>query len=77
MLEHSDEDLIYLALHQWANYIETGDINMSAQDAHNQDRKFNALSTKQMKFVVRLRELGNTIKGVDPDTNYDEDTIPF
>lgn len=29
-----DKDIIYQALNMWANYIETGDVALSATDAH-------------------------------------------
>lgn len=55
--EQSDAVVIAHALSMWANYIETGDVCMSAEDAERANEKFNALSTDQMKFVIRLREM--------------------
>lgn len=52
-----DSQLEFFALSNWANYIETGDVGMSAQDAQNCKRPFNALSQDQMAFVLRLRGL--------------------
>jgi hypothetical protein len=52
-----DSQLEFFALSNWANYIETGDVAMSAQDAQNCKRPFNALSQDQMTFVLRLRGL--------------------
>ena len=55
-----DKHLIFYALNMWANYIETGDVNMAAQNAVKQGEKdrVRALSLDQMKFIIRLRELG-------------------
>ena len=41
----------------WANYIETGNPVLTAQDAEKQKKPFKALSSDQMRLVVRLREL--------------------
>jgi len=57
MKELTDTELIQMALNYWANYLETSDVTLSAIDAANSDRKFNALTLEQMKVVVRLREL--------------------
>lgn len=53
----SDDSLIRNALHMWANYIETGNIALSAKDAQQANKPFKALDLPQMKLVVRLREL--------------------
>jgi hypothetical protein len=55
----SDTALIYRALTQWANYIETGDITISAADAHNMGRHSVPKSTtdEQKAFVLRLHQL--------------------
>ena len=58
----TDADLICNALHLWANYIETRNVLLSAQDAQAQNKPFKALSTDQMKLVVRLRELAEKQK---------------
>ena len=55
--DSSDGTLIAHALSSWANWIETGDLNISAIDAAQMDRTFNALTLDQMKLVIRLREL--------------------
>jgi hypothetical protein len=64
MFEH-DSDLKAHALRMWGNYIETGDVLLSAQDAHGRNRslppraqiKIQPLSTDQTKLVARLRQL--------------------
>lgn len=54
-----DNELIYYALSMWANHIETNDITMSAEDAHNcgYEKQIKALNPSQMAMVIRLREL--------------------
>lgn len=53
----SDENLIHTALQMWANYIETGNVALTAKDAQNASKPFKALDLHQMKLVIRLREL--------------------
>jgi len=57
----TDKELIQFSLDCWANHIETGNINLSAQDAQNADLKPKALSLEQMKLVVRIRDLSNDV----------------
>lgn len=59
MLKSGEKDaqLVFSALSNWANYIETGDVVMSAQDAQNCKQPFKALGLDQMTFVLRLRDL--------------------
>jgi hypothetical protein len=57
----TDQELIARALNLWGNWIETGNIILSAEDAQQRKLKFNALSVDQMKLVVRLRELATAI----------------
>ena len=52
-----DSHVKSFALNMWVNYIETGDVNLSAVDAKQMDESFNALTAEQMEFVVRLRRL--------------------
>ena len=59
----TDEELIAHALDMWANYVETSNVSLSANDAAEQKAKFNALSLDQMKLVIRLRELAVMFKG--------------
>ena len=62
MNEMSDEQLIARSLIIWANYIETGDMSMSALDAKNAKLTFNALHVDQMKLIIRLRDLADNFK---------------
>jgi len=59
MINESDNRLIYYALGYWANWIETGNITMSAADAINcgERNKLQSLTLEQQKFVTRLRDL--------------------
>lgn len=54
---NTDEQKIGYALGLWANYIETGNILLCAEDAEKQGEKVKALNLEQMKTVVRLRDL--------------------
>ncbi len=58
MNEMSDDHLISYALSMWANYIETGDTSLSATDVQQGvGGTINALTTEQMRHIVRLRDL--------------------
>jgi hypothetical protein len=48
-------------LQMWANWIETGDVILSATDAENMGKKVLALKVEQMKTVIELRELADKI----------------
>lgn len=61
----SDNELAAYALDMWANYVETGEVNCSAKDAEERKRPFNALTMEQMKGVIRLRELAESIRKQD------------
>ncbi len=54
-----DKMILYLALNYWANHIETGEINISANDAYDmgEENLIKRLDITQKKFVIRLREL--------------------
>ena len=51
-----ENHMISHALNMWANYIETGDVTKSAQDAQRFKEYFNALTEDQMEFILRLRK---------------------
>lgn len=53
----TDEVLISMALSQWANHIETGDRNVSAENAKLMGNNALALTDQQRKFSQRLRDL--------------------
>lgn len=51
------ERLIYQALTVWANWIETGEVYLSATDAANCGKPCKPLSADQHALVARLRDL--------------------
>jgi hypothetical protein len=55
----TDKQIISCALSQWANYIETGEVHMSADTAKTIRNKnqINNLNLDQITFAARLREL--------------------
>ena len=59
-----DTDVVSHALNLWANWIETEDVTMSGEDAVSAGMKdkVNVLSTEQMRFVVRLRDLAQKVR---------------
>ncbi len=57
LLSLPDRQIIAYALDLWANFIQTGELTMSAQDAERAGEPIKALSTDQMKMVIRLRDL--------------------
>lgn len=59
----SDKEIIRYALLMWRNYIQTGDVVLSASDAINsgQQDKCKQLNSDQQKFVVRLEELATKL----------------
>lgn len=67
VLDRSDNWLAAYGLDMWSNTIETGEPALSARDAAERKMPYNALTTEQMKFVVRLRELAENIRKQDPE----------
>lgn len=57
------------ALQMWANYIETGDVVLSAKDAENMGKKVKALCVEQMKKIVELRELVDKVLRLPTEHN--------
>jgi adenylate cyclase class IV len=49
--------LISQSLNMWANFIETGEVHISAKDAENMKKPFNALTLEQHEIVAKLRKL--------------------
>lgn len=54
---NTDEQKIGYALNLWANYIETGNSLLCAEDAEKQGEKVRGLNLEQMKTVLQLRDL--------------------
>lgn len=59
--EMSDYQIISLSLRMWRNHIETGNVNMSVQDAINcgQDECIKKLEPGQIEFIERLSRLSS------------------
>lgn len=58
----TDGELVAQALTMWANYIETRDVNLCAQDLQNMKKPVKALDEAQMESVLRLRKLSRVMK---------------
>lgn len=58
-LSREEKDMIVIGLNMRRNYIETGTATMSAADAKHfkEERQINALSTDQMRLIVKTEEL--------------------
>ena len=56
-----DKEIVFYSLRMWKNYIQTGDVNMSSDDAINRGCKdsIRMLNSDQQEFVIRLEELSN------------------
>jgi len=53
-----EHEMIITALNMRRNYIETGNVTTSAQDASKfKDIKVNALTTEQMRLIIKTEEL--------------------
>jgi hypothetical protein len=61
MLDKTDLQLQASAMNMWANYVETGDVNLSAQDAQNCKKPFRALDHHQMRMVLHFRDLSSRL----------------
>ena len=62
-LTHEEKSDILTALWMRINYIETGNIAISAQDAERYDQniKIKALSEEQMRGILRMKALQEKI----------------
>jgi len=56
-LSANEREIIVVALQMRTNFIETGSVVLSAEDAVAQKKPVKALSTDQMRLIVRSREL--------------------
>jgi len=58
-LEREEQDLIYYSLAMRKNYIETGDVSLSAQDALNcgYGDKVKLLSIDQIRAIAKIKQL--------------------
>ena len=71
-LTTKETEMTAQALGFWANWIETGNILMSAKDAEAAKRPFKALDAHQMEKVLELRKLSQKILHAQAGFN-DED----
>lgn len=72
-LDDKEKEMIVISLNMRRNYIETGDISVSAKDLSNMDTsylrlrgkepKVNALSTEQMQLIINMENLIKRIYG--------------
>jgi len=58
--------LVAHALDCWINYLETGNIILSAQDAKAQKKPYHALSKSQMELILELTRIKELVleKGI-------------
>ena len=56
-----DATIVYRSLTMYANWIETGDVLLSAVDAAGRKMPFKALDVDQMGMVVRLRRMADVV----------------
>lgn len=56
-------EMIYRALSMWANYVETGDVVMSAKDAERckMMNKIKTLDTDQMRMLLEIKDLAGEV----------------
>jgi hypothetical protein len=60
--QQSDAELIANALNLWANYVESGNVLLSANDAKASNKPFRSLGLDGMTLVQRLRELAEQVQ---------------
>lgn len=63
----SRRELIATACHALANYMESGDINLSRNDAIDRKAKVRKLDAEQLKDVAELREIATVVSEADDD----------
>lgn len=54
--EWTDQQLISNALNMWANYVETGNVAMSAKTAKEMNEEVYTLNFRQRELVDRMRK---------------------
>jgi hypothetical protein len=62
--EMTDNELSAHALRCLANHIETGNINLSANDCLQQGLKVKNLDDYQKSLIKRMRDLAKTLEGL-------------
>jgi hypothetical protein len=56
-LTKEQKDAIIMSLNYWANYIETGDLTLTAEDAESAGKPFKALNLEKMRCILFIRDL--------------------
>ena len=56
-----ESEQIYHALHMWANYIETGDVCLSLNDAITMEKKPKITDDYQKGVILQLRKLAGKV----------------
>lgn len=59
MRHFRDNQIKATALKMWANYIESGDVNVSAEDLLKVQASPNELTEEQAEFVARLKNMAS------------------
>ena len=61
MVSMDDKEVVFYALRMWKNHIQTGDVNMSSDDAIKMGKPHlcRMITQEQQDFVIRLEELSN------------------
>lgn len=59
--ELTDYEIISMAVRMWKNHIQTGDVNLSVQDAKNcgKESMINKLDSNQEQFTKRLEKISS------------------
>jgi hypothetical protein len=76
---NEDRELMRTGMVMWANYIETGNVNLSSQDVNNitnggrsrpdPDLRINQLSQDQVDFVAKLRLTATKLSEISSKAN--------
>lgn len=66
-MDKNIQQTLYAALNLWANYVETGNVNLSRKDLLTEQEKKHVLALEdcQIKRIIELRELAAYILDTD------------
>ena len=66
-MDKNIQQTLYTALNLWANYVETGNVNLSRKDLLTEQEKKHVLALEdcQIKRIIELRELATYILDTD------------
>lgn len=61
---NTDEDIILYSLSMWQNYIQTGNVSLSSEDAMNMKKPnlINPLNLDQIKFIARIETIKEKLR---------------